>query len=413
MDLPLTLEKLGIALALGLLVGLQRERVHTRTAGIRTFALIAVLGAVSALLAQEFGGWVLAAGFVALAALLVLVNVANWKKQETDVGITTEVAVLLMYGIGAYVVIGHNAVAVILGGGVALLLHFKAPMHTFVARIGEQDITAIMRFVLIALVILPALPDEEFGPYQVLNPYKIWLMVVLIVGINLAGYVCSKLFGQQTGALLAGIFGGLVSSTATTFSFARQTREAPEIAPVAALVVLLASTVMYVRMMVEISVVARGAFLELATPLGVMLLWMSVICAGMYWRVRREKVEGTAPTNPAELVPALVFAGLYAVVLLAIAAAQDYFGDAGLYVVGFFSGLHDVDAITLSTAGYVEQGSIEASLGWRVALWASLVNLVMKGVYAFALGGSAFLRALLLPFGAALAGGVVLMLLWP
>ena len=413
MDLQQTLQKLGIALALGLLVGLQRERARSRVAGIRTFALITLSGAIASLLAEKYGGWIIAAGVVALAVLLAGINLVKQRGRDRDLGLTTEIAALVMFGVGAYVVFGYAAVAVIVGGSVALLLHFKGTMHAFIAKIGEKDVTAIMRFVLIALVILPALPNEYYGPFEVLNPYKIWMMVVLIVGINLVGYVAYKLFGERSGAVLAGVLGGLVSSTATTVSYARRTREHPEGAGLAALVILIASTIVYARILVEIAVAAPSKFWSLSAPIGVMLVWTIAIAAVMFLLVQRDKTTLSEPGNPAEMLPAMLFAALYAIVVLAIAAAKHYFDNAGLYVVAFFSGLHDVDAITLSTSEYVEGSSIDASVGWRVILWGSLVNLVMKGLYAFILGGWQLLRMLMLPFLAALAGGGALMLLWP
>jgi uncharacterized membrane protein (DUF4010 family) len=413
MDLQWTLQQLLIALALGLLVGLQRERARSRIAGIRTFALITLSGALASLLAEKYGGWIIAAGILALAILLAVINLVKARGRERDLGLTTEVAALVMFGVGAYLVFGYTEVALVVGGAVALLLHFKGTMHSFVAKIGEKDVTAIMRFVLIALVILPALPNEYYGPFEVLNPYKIWMMVVLIVGINLVGYVAYKFFGEQSGAVLAGVLGGLVSSTATTVSYARRTREHPEGAGLAALVIMIASTIVYGRILVEMAVAAPSKFWSLAAPMGVMLVWTIAIAAVMFLLVRRDKTKLSEPGNPAEMLPAVLFAVLYAIVVLAIAAAKHYFDNAGLYVVAFFSGLHDVDAITLSTSEYVEGNTIDASVGWRVILWGSLVNLLMKGLYAFILGGWQLLRMLSLPFLAALVGGGALMLLWP
>jgi uncharacterized membrane protein (DUF4010 family) len=160
MDESLVFQKVGIALGLGLLVGLQRERARSEVAGIRTFGLITGLGAVSALLGQSFGGWPVGLGVVAVAAMLVLGNLTQLRTNDADPGLTTEVAALMMYGVGAYVVVGHTAVAIALGGAVALLLYWKAPMHAFVARIGEPDLKAIMQLVLVALVVLPVLPDR-------------------------------------------------------------------------------------------------------------------------------------------------------------------------------------------------------------------------------------------------------------
>jgi uncharacterized membrane protein (DUF4010 family) len=423
MDLLTVFQTLAISLGLGLLVGLQRERARSRIAGIRTFALITVLGTVACLLDKELelGGWVVAAGLIGLAALLFVGNLGKHATEEIDLGLTTEVAALVMYGVGAYLVVGHTEVAVVLGGAVAIILYLKAPMHAFVARIGEDDFRAIMQFVLISLVILPVLPNEEYGPYQVLNPYKIWLMAVLIVGISLAGYVGYKLLGPGTGSLVGGILGGLISSTATTMSYARRAGAAQpaaghQAAGIAALVIVIASMVAYARVIVEIAVVAPGVFWSLAAPLGVMLVWMIGIAAVMYRFVQNEPLDLPAQGNPAELVPALLFAGLYAVVVFALAAAkthtQEYVGDAALYGVAILSGLHDMDAITLSTAGYVQEDQIPAATGWRLILAASLANFLMKGGIAAALGGRPLVRRLAAPFGAAFLGGGMLLALW-
>ena len=413
MDLPLIFQKLALALGLGLLVGLQRERVQAQLAGIRTFALITVFGAVSALLGDAFGGWVVGLGGIGLAALLVVGNVAQPEAKEDDPGLTTEVAALLMYGVGAYVVVGPTSVAVAVGGGVALLLHFKAPLHDFVARIGEVDLKAIMQFVLIALVILPVLPNQTYGPYRVLNPHEVWLMVVLIVGIGLGGYVAYKLFGQRVGALLGGVLGGMVSSTATTVSYARRTRAAPDDVRLAAVVIVIASSVVFVRVLTEIAVAAPAHFWLLAPPLGVMLGWMALLSAGLYLFGSGPPGEQPVQHNPAELPTALVFGGLYALVLLAIAAAKDFFGDTGLYGVAILSGLHDVDAITLSTARLVEQGQIETGVGWRAILTACLANQVIKTSLVAVLGHRRLMLTTALLFAAAFAGGVFLLILWP
>jgi uncharacterized membrane protein (DUF4010 family) len=396
-----------------LLVGLQRERAQSPVAGIRTFGLITVLGAVSALLGQTFGGWMVGLGVLAVELLLVVGNLANLLSEEADPGLTTEIAALVMYGVGAYVVVGHASVAIALGCGVALLLYWKTPLHAFVARIGETDLKAIMRFVLVALVILPVLPDEGYGPYEVLNPHNIWLMVVLIVGIGLGAYVAYKLFGDRAGTVLGGVLGGLISSTATTVSYARRARQAEHAVRLTALAIGIASATAYVRVLIEAAVAAPRLFGEMAPPLVVMLIWMALICGVMGYFSRGEKVELPPPENPSELKVALIFGVLYALVLLGIAAASDYFGDVGLYGMALLSGLHDLDAITLSTAQLADQGQVAADTGWRVILTASLANLVSKTALVGLLGGRRLLYWILVLFGAALAGGLLLVLLWP
>lgn len=413
MDLAQSFEKIGLALGLGMLVGLQRERVQSQLAGIRTFTLITVLGTVCALVALDFGGWLVGVGAVAVAAMLGAGNLTQVRAKTADPGLTTEFAALLMYGIGAYLVVGHTAVALALGGATALLLHWKAPLHAFVAKIGEGELAAIMQLVLIALVILPILPDESYGPYDVLNPRQIWLMVVLIVGISLGGFLVYKWLGPQIGSLAGGVLGGLISSTATTVSYARRTRQSPESAPLAAVVLILATTVASLRVLVEIAVVAPDQFFYLGLPLIILTVWLALLSLGTYMIARGEQAEIPPQANPADLTAAIIFGCLFAGVLLATAAAQDWLGDTGLYGVAVLSGVHDLDAITLSTAQLVQQGQVETNAGWRVVLLATMSNLVAKGCIVAVLGDRRLLRWMAILFGAALCGGIAILLFFP
>jgi uncharacterized membrane protein (DUF4010 family) len=406
-------EQLGLAVLLGLLVGLQRERTESSVAGIRTFPFITVLGTVCASLGQSFGGWVVAAGLLAMAALFVFANLARLKAGDIDPGLTTEMAALLMFGVGALLVVGPPAAAVAIGGGVAMLLQWKKPLHQFVRHLGEVDIRAIMQFVLITLVILPVLPNRAFGPYAVLNPFKIWLLVVLIVGLSLGGYIAYKLLGPRAGMLLGGALGGLVSSTATTVSFARLSRGAGVSAGLGAAVIMIASTIVYARVLVLVGVAAAGSFVALAGPLAVMLVFCAVVALAGYLVSRREQAAMPPQENPAQLKSALSFGVLYAVVLVAVAAAKDLFGDRGLYVVAVLSGLTDMDAITLSTAGMVERQGLDSGTGWRVILLASLANFVFKAGVVAVLGGAGLRRRIGVMFGLALAGGAAILWLWP
>ena len=405
--------QLAVSIGLGLLVGLQRERTHPTIAGIRTFPLITALGTVAAQLAHVFGGWVVAAGFLATAALVLAANLVAIRSDQGDPGQTTEFTTLVMYGAGALVVVGPMAVAVVLAGTVAVLLQLKGPLHSFAGKLGEEDLRAIMQLALVALVILPVLPDRTFGPYGVLNPFQIWWMVVLIVGLSLAGYVAYKLFGAGAGTVLSGVLGGLISSTATTVSYARRTRQAPEICGLAALVVLIASAVVYVRLLVEIAAVAPRSFLALAPPIAAMLGIAALISVGAWFLRRGEQPEPPRQDNPAEMKSALTFGALYALVLLAVAYARDRFGTAGLYAVAGLSGLTDMDAITLSTARLVDSGKVAAGDGWRAILLASFSNLLFKAGVIGVLGAWRLFGRIAVLFGLALAGGGLVWWLWP
>ncbi len=413
MDFSAVAKEIGIALGLGLLVGLQRERVASPLAGFRTFPLITVSGTIAALLGQSFGGWIVGAGLLALAGLVIVGNLAKQKKGDLDPGLTTEVAMLLMYGVGAYVVVGHTAAAIAIGGGVAVLLHLKPEMHSLAARIGNADFKAIMQFVLVSFVILPVLPDQAYGPYQVLNPHRIWVLVVLIVGISLAGYMIYKFFGEKAGVMMGGILGGIISSTATTVSYARRSRQAEGSSKLAAQVILIASTVVFVRVLMLIAATAPASLREAGPPLGAMLGVMMVLSVGTWFVDRHAKVQMPPQGNPTELKSAILFAALFALVTLGVAAAKEHFGQRGLYVVAILSGLTDMDAITLSTTQIVQSGQTDVHTGWRLILAAALANLVFKAATTAVLGDrKLFLRVSAL-FGVAFAAGILILILWP
>jgi len=408
-----TFVTLAISLGLGLLIGLQRERSEARLGGIRTFPLISLFGTLCGLLAAQFAWPVLVAGFVVVFCVLALANVIKLRDPTLhEAGQTTEVAALLTFAIGVYLVEGDRSVAFVVAGVTVVLLHLKEPMHRFVDRMGEHDMSAIIQFVVISLIILPLLPDKTFGPYNVLNPFDIWRMVVLIVGISLVGYIVYKIWGERVGTVSGGILGGLISSTATTVSYARRSREAPGAYRATLFVILIASAIAYGRVLIEISAVAPNRLAAMAPPLGVMLGWMTLL-AFLFFPLRKTESKIPDPENPAELKSALIFGAIYAVVIFAIGAAREHLGSSALYGVAIISGLTDMDAITLSTARLVEQDRIETGMGWRLILTASLANLVFKAVAGFVVGGWRFGVRLSLIFVLGIAGGLTIIFLWP
>lgn len=412
-ELLLALKPLALALGLGLLVGLQRERTNAPLAGFRTFPLITVAGSLCAILAKDFGGWTLAMGFIALAAMIVVGNLAELKKPNPDAGLTTEAAMLVMYGVGAYLVVGSTTIAIILGAVVAVLLHLKPQMRKFADKLGDDDFKAIMQFVVITMLILPLLPHEYFGPFNVLNPFKLWLMVVLIVGISLTGYIIYKFFGEKAGTLAGGILGGLISSTATTVSYSRRTKENPQTAALASVVIMMASAIVFARVLLLVSTTAPSFFGAARGPLGAML-GITLILAGIAWSLGRgERSAMPKQSNPSELKAALVFGALYGVILLAVAAAKEYFGQSGLYAVAVLSGLTDMDAITLSVSELVQTAKLDGQTGWRLVLTASLSNLVFKTGVVAVLANRALLARIGWLFGSAFAGGLAIIFLWP
>lgn len=404
----------GVALGLGLLVGFQRERTQDGVAGVRTFPLISLAGALSAHLARQLdSGWIVAAGLIALTALVVTGNLGGWRQGRSGAGITTEVAALVMFLVGGLAVLGFLPLAVVLGGIVAVLLHFKRPMHWLAQKLSDDEVRALMRIVLIGLVILPALPDETYGPYEVLNPFRIWLMVVFIVGISVASYVLYRLTSARTGTLLGGVLGGLISSTATTASYARRAGEDPAFARLSAAVVMVASTMVFARILLEVGAVAPGLVPEIAGPLCAVAA-VNVVLSAVGLALIRNGGAGSLPQeDPTELKPALLFAALYGAILFAVAAAKQHFGDTGLYAVAGVSGLTDVDAITLSVANLAAAGRVDVTTAWRAILIAVSANLVFKTGLGLALGGLALLRPLCALLVPSLAAGIAILCLWP
>jgi uncharacterized membrane protein (DUF4010 family) len=410
-DLTSSFSSLGIALGLGLLVGLQREQVATQLAGLRTFALITVLGTICGFLATSFGGWVIASGFLALTGALMTGHVAELRGEKVESGVTTEVAALAMFGVGAYLAVGHREVAIVTGAGIAILLHFKGQLHGIAARLGE-DSKSIMQFALISLVILPILPNRSYGPYDVLNPRQIWLMVVLIVGIGLGGYIAYKFFGQKTGLLLAGLLGGIISSTATTVSYSKRTAKHELADAPAASVILLASSISCALVLVEIAVVAPGFLRTALAPLLILVTTLGVLSAP-WWFLRGKDSTGMPPQgNPSELKGALYFAAIYTVILFAIAAVKDTYGASGLYVVAAASGLVEVHALALSTSLLVETGRLDGSEGWRIIALALISNLAFKGATVMVLGTRRLLGKVALPYVLTIAVGIGIALWW-
>lgn len=305
-DLPSTFSSLGISLGLGLLVGLQREQVATQLAGLRTFALITVLGTICGLLSTTFGGWVIASGFLALTGALMIGHVAELKAENAESGATTEVAALAMFGVGAYVVVGYREVAIAIGGGIAVLLHFKGQLHGIAARLGE-DSKSIMQFALISMVILPILPNRTYGPFNVVNPRQIWLMVVLIVGIGLTGYIAYKFFGAKTGLLLAGVLGGIVSSTATTVSYSKRTAKQDIADKPAAMIILLASTVSCALVLVEISIVAPGFLRTAIAPFSIVVATLGALSLPLWFHATWRQYRDVVPSESVRVEGGAVF----------------------------------------------------------------------------------------------------------
>jgi uncharacterized membrane protein (DUF4010 family) len=403
---PPHLQAFMTSLAIGLLIGLERERRSSAKAGLRTFALVALLGTLSGLLAEKTGsGWILAAGLLSVGAMIIAAY-NNRPDDAGDSGTTSVVAILVCFCLGAAVWFGYGTLAVMLGIATTVLLYFKAELHGLSSQLTSKDLISILQFAVLTFVILPILPDRNYGPYEALNPYQAWLMVVLVSGVSLAGYAALRLAGPQHGAPMMGLLGGLVSSTATTVVFSRHAHAHVALARTAMVVIMIASLMVLLRLTVMAAVVAPDVIEPLAKVFaGGLVLGLAVTAFG--WR--RLEAQGELPMpevrNPTEIRTALGFGALYAVVLFCSAWLSDVAGTKGMYAVALASGLTDVDAITLSSLRLFSIDKLSAGQAVTAIALAVLSNLTFKAGLIVTLGGWKLAR-LTLPAMLAVAAGI-------
>lgn len=383
---------LGVALAIGLLLGLQRERSYAGhgapgPAGARTFPIVALLGGLSVLV--DAPGAVVA-GLIAVALLTVAGYLRSSKTPDT-IGLTTEVLLLLTYVLGAVAVSGKRELASIVGAAALVLTAMKGRLHGLAGKLTDEDENATIKMVAIALLVVPLLPDRDMGPFQALNPREIGWMVLLVAGISFVGYVVVKTAGTGKGIFLTGILGGLVSSTATTVAFARRSKEAPPLSAAFAASALAACTVVYPRLLVVVTIVSP----EFAKVLWPYLTVIAIATLGPavlgLMALRRAPKADVPLRNPFELGPAIVFALIFAAVGVAAKAAQHWFGQTGLYVTGALAGTTDLDAITLTAARLFGTEADPKSLAKTVAI-AAIVNATVKAGIAWTAGAADFGR---------------------
>ncbi|MDE2388946.1 MAG: MgtC/SapB family protein [Betaproteobacteria bacterium] len=348
------------SLAIGLLIGMERERNPGSRAGLRTFALVAMFGTLAAMLSEKATPWLLLGGLL-IVGLMMMAAHSRVKDDNADPGTTTIAAILVCYGLGAAVWYGNSTLAIMLAIITTVLLYFKTELHGITAKLSRRDLISMLQFGVLTFIILPILPDHDYGPYEALNPYQIWLMVVLISGVSLAGYVAMRLIGERHGAVL-GLFGGLVSSTATTLVYARRSMENADFTQLSVVVILIANLTVLLRLSI-ISAVASPAILPQLLPVLASGFLLGAGVMAFWWRKLNQQHDVTLPEikNPTEIRAAAAFGLIYGTVLLCTAWLSDIAGSSGLYIVALVSGLTDVDAIALSSLHLYELGKLESA----------------------------------------------------
>jgi len=420
-DLP-TVRDFGTALLIGALVGIEREKRKSAEAeagigGLRTFVLLALLGAISGWLTNALHmPALLVAVLVVVGAVVLAGYVLAARTRPDSLGLTTESAALAVCLLGAMTTLGYRELAVALSIVTAAVLAYKQPLHGLVAKLDWDDIFAGLRLLIATFIVLPLLPSRAVDPWGALNPYSLWLLVLLISSLSLVGYVGSRWFGADRGTVLAALTGGLVSSTAVTLSFARQCQEDPRKGTGYTLAcgVLIAWCIMFGRVIAEVVVVNRALVAQVLIPFGVMGATAAIAAWVLFRRgasevERAPKAETVRLRNPFSLTEASKFAAFFAGVLLVVKFVQIRFPGEGLYMVAGLAGLTDVDAITLSMAEYAKSG--DARVAVNAIVVAALTNTTVKCGIVAMLGGAVLRRAVVIATGAILVAGIATVVL--
>ena len=401
--------RFGVALAIGFMIGLQREYAFRTVerelvAGERTFALMGLVGALAAMSADITSSAIAFLGVILLVGLFSAIAyfIDAWRGQ---VGLTTEIAILITVLIGALCYWNYLTLAAALGIATTVLLSLKIETDRLVKALTREDIFAALQLAVISVIILPILPNESLlpPPFDVLNPFKIWLMVVFISGINFLGYVSIKLMGPERGIGITGLLGGLISSTGVTLGFSERSNREKSLSKPFALAIMIAWTVMFARVLVEVGVLNLELLKVVWLPITAGGVVGLLYCLYLHFSQRVTDTDTQEFSNPFDLMSAIKFGLLYAVILVLARAAQLYFGETGIYISSVVSGLADVDAITLSLAQLSNVGGLELPVAAQGIVLAVISNTIVKGSIVL-MGGARQLKR-------ALAPGMVLVLL--
>jgi len=377
---------LAVALAIGLMIGSERgwksrdSAEGARAAGLRTFGLIALLGGIAGRLVHDSGLLPAAIVFAGVAVLLTAMYVVE-AQRNADVGGTTEVAGLLTFMLGVLAGVGQLAMASATAVVVVVILASKRQLHGWLGQLSRPELVAALKLLVISVVLLPLLPNQGYGPWDSLNPYVIWWMVVLIASISFIGYFAVRLAGARAGITFTALFGGLASSTAVTLHLSRLATAEDARHRLLAGGILLACGTMFLRILVVVSVIQIQLLPALLVPALVMGL---LVLLPAFWLIGRAGGEESGgrltQNNPLDLRSALIFGLLLALIMLLGKALTEWLGDAGVYLLAAASGVADVDAITLSLARLSEEDLSQRAATLGILIAAAVNSLVKAGI---------------------------------
>ncbi len=366
------------SMGIGFLIGLERQRHEGTIAGVRTITLTALAGSLSGFISSLTDN--LAVPWILLALITASLMVAQFKSHAEESDTTTVLAAMLAFILGYVLWLGHTVFPAALAIAVTAVLYFREELQGFPRRLSRQDITSFFQFAAVAFILLPILPNETYGPYDVINPYQVGWLVVLISGLSLAGYVALRLFRGKAGLIVIGLLGGLASTTATTLVYSRHSKRTPHFSHNATTIILLSHLVLFARIAVVVAIVERQ-LLPSTLPWIIGGLLAGIVCLLALLRKRedlRQPLPELKVSNPTELKTAIGFAVGFSLVLLLSAWMHDVFANAGSYVIAFLSGLTDVDAITVANLKLFSIGSIDAATASHAIIIALVANFLFK-----------------------------------
>lgn len=400
-----------ISVGIGFLIGLEREHAsgqenEEKFAGVRTFIFVVLFGFLAAFLGVYFTHWFVLGGLV---ATIVVVAISFWvSSNKGQIGGTTEFATLLAFLLGCTTFLGFIEASLAITVVLLVLLSLKVKLQSIIGRITQDEMVAFIKFVVLALLIFPFLPDQTYGPYDVFNPRELGWVIVLTSGIGVVGYTLMKFLGSGRGILLTGIVGGLVSSTVVTWVFSKKSQEIPELSRNCAVAILAASTIMVIRVLVWVIIFNQALLARLIIPM--LLIFLVGLGIAIYYHKKQAsltRVEADVPLGePLNLKEAVIFGLIYSVILIVVSYANSQFGTKGIYISSAIAGLTDIDAITISMSK-LAGNSIIALTAQNAILLAALCNTLVKIGIALWTGSKPLRRYVLTGYGLIFVAGII------
>ncbi len=412
--LPPFFQHLLVTAAIGLIIGLEREfNTHGERAhvgGIRTFTLAAMLGYLSGTVAANSVLWVIP--FTILGFFLLLSVIYYYQVRQERYGLTSELSMLSTLLLGILVSQGYVQESLAVVVVMTALLSVKEQVHGIVKKITEEEMFAFIKFTVLALLILPILPDKSFGPEGLINSLELGWLVIIVLSISFTGYLLLKFVGQR-GILLTAIIGGLLSSTMVTWVFSERSREKPELSASYEAGIILASSVMFIRAFALAAVFYQPVARLLVIPLSVLLV-LNLLTAYRVYRLQQHNGETPSlnPGNPLDIRNAVVFTLIYTGITFGMYYARQWSGQVGVYLSGAISGIADIDAITISSAKWASADTEQTGFAASVIILAILSNTVFKAVLSYIRGSEALGKSVVTGFGIILITGTTWLLLW-